>query len=215
MQSLGLSLDPWLAPLFADCEYPWEVLPDLADFLADHIEPEVAGEIHGMADVQKGQLFLGKGARVFSSACIEGPAYIGENSIVGHGVLLRGGVYIGDNSVVGNGSEVKNTAVMAGSNLSHMVGVFDAIIGRGVNVGGGAMFANSQLYGKAVKATLSDRRIDTDLQHFSTILADGVQLGANVVLGPGAILDRGSSVYPCTRFHGYAAEGEAVKTHSY
>jgi bifunctional UDP-N-acetylglucosamine pyrophosphorylase/glucosamine-1-phosphate N-acetyltransferase len=130
-------------------------------------------------------------------------------------VLLRGGVYIGDNSVVGNGSEVKNTAVMAGSNLSHMVGVFDAIIGRGVNVGGGAMFANSQLYGKAVKATLSDRRIDTDLQHFSTILADSVQLGANVVLGPGAILDRGSSVYPCTRFHGYAAEGEAVKTHSY
>ena len=111
--------------------------------------------------------------------------------------------------------EVKNIVVMDNSKLSHLNSIPDAIIGSNVGIAGGAMFANVTLYNSEVKATLADRRIRTGLKMFSTILGDNVQIGANAVVGPGAVLEQESVVYPCVRFNGYAPRGTAVKENSY
>ena len=215
LNNLFDSIDPLLTELFEGFEYPWQVLPVLEDFLKSKIRAAVNGTISDSAEIEPECMYMGAGTRVLGHARIEGIVYIGENCLIGHGALLRGAVYLGDDCVVGQGVELKNHVAMNRSKLSHLNSLPDAIVGNDVGVAGGAMFANVTLYNSEVKASLADTRVRTGLKMFSTVIGDRVQVGANAVLGPGAVLEQDSVVYPCVRFNGFAPKGAAVKDNSY
>ncbi|HEX6988275.1 MAG TPA: bifunctional UDP-N-acetylglucosamine diphosphorylase/glucosamine-1-phosphate N-acetyltransferase GlmU, partial [Bacillota bacterium] len=129
---------------------------------------------------------IGPGAQLYDSVvgdgCSIGPSVI-EGSRIGSGVTigpynhLRPGTVVEAGARVGNFAELKNTRVGPGSKVPHHSYLGDAVIGRDVNIGAGAVTVNYD--GRSKHAT----RID-----------DGAFIGCNVNLIAPVNVGRGSYV---------------------
>lgn len=121
------------------------------------------------------------GARVYSST-IEN-SFVSANCAVGPYAYLRGGAYVGENCRIGDFVEIKNSRIGDGSKAAHLAYVGDAVVGKGVNIGCGAVFCN---YDGKVKS--------------ETVVGDGAFIGANcnivapVKIGAGAYIAAGTTV---------------------
>ncbi|MFZ2624972.1 MAG: bifunctional UDP-N-acetylglucosamine diphosphorylase/glucosamine-1-phosphate N-acetyltransferase GlmU [Propionibacterium sp.] len=124
---------------------------------------------------------VGQGARVLRT---HGElSVIGPNTDVGPWARLRPGTELGENGKIGTFVETKNAKIAAGSKVPHLSYCGDAILGEGVNIGAGTIFAN---YDGSHKST--------------THLGDDVFIGSNSVLvapvdiGSGAFVAAGSTI---------------------
>jgi NDP-sugar pyrophosphorylase family protein len=90
------------APLLSECEYPWEALPKIGDFILalgatlSEEEYEKRGE----------DVWIHRTAKVFDSAYIHGPAIIGPETEVRQCAFIRGNALVGAGCVVGNSTEL-------------------------------------------------------------------------------------------------------------
>lgn len=72
--------------LFEGKTYPWEVLPEIGDFivkLGKTLDPDEY-------DCVEGNVWIAKTAKVAPTAFINGPAIIGKNTEVRHCAFIRG-----------------------------------------------------------------------------------------------------------------------------
>lgn len=69
-------------------------------------------------------------------------AVIGARATVGPFAYLRPGTYLGDKGKIGTFVETKNATIGEGSKVPHLSYIGDTTIGRGVNLGAGAITAN-------------------------------------------------------------------------
>jgi bifunctional UDP-N-acetylglucosamine pyrophosphorylase/glucosamine-1-phosphate N-acetyltransferase len=69
-------------------------------------------------------------------------AVIGARATVGPFAYLRPGTYLGENGKIGTFVETKNSTIGQGSKVPHLSYIGDTTIGRGVNLGAGAITAN-------------------------------------------------------------------------
>jgi bifunctional UDP-N-acetylglucosamine pyrophosphorylase/glucosamine-1-phosphate N-acetyltransferase len=69
-------------------------------------------------------------------------AVIGARATVGPFAYLRPGTYLGENGKIGTFVETKNSTIGEGSKVPHLSYIGDTTIGRGVNLGAGAITAN-------------------------------------------------------------------------
>jgi len=69
-------------------------------------------------------------------------AVIGAGATVGPFAYLRPGTVLGENGKIGTFVETKNSTIGDGSKVPHLSYIGDATIGRGVNLGAGAITAN-------------------------------------------------------------------------
>ena len=69
---------PYLQELFASCDYPWEMLPRIKDWIAALVERG----LQGFAELKPG-VWVGQDVHIAPSATIEAPA------IIGHGTEIR------------------------------------------------------------------------------------------------------------------------------
>ena len=83
---------------------------------------------------------LGRGVRVDASR-IEN-ARLGDNVTVGPYAHLRPGALIDTGARIGNFVEIKNAHIGEGTKVNHLAYVGDADVGRGCNIGCGAIFVN-------------------------------------------------------------------------
>lgn len=87
-----------------------------------------------------------KNARVLDGAEIRSSrvtdSTVGQNTTVGPNAHLRQNAAVGDDCRVGNFVELKNSSLGQGSKASHLAYVGDAEVGKGCNVGCGAVFVN-------------------------------------------------------------------------
>ncbi|MFO7245665.1 MAG: bifunctional UDP-N-acetylglucosamine diphosphorylase/glucosamine-1-phosphate N-acetyltransferase GlmU [Thermaerobacter sp.] len=135
---------------------------------------------------------IGPGAQIYHSrigdGCTVGPSVI-EESRLGDGVTvgpfnhLRPGTVLEDGARVGNFAELKNTRVGPGSKVPHHSYLGDAEIGRGVNIGAGAVTVN----------------YDGRAKH-PTRIEDGAFIGCNVNLVAPVTVGR----------RGYVAAGSTI-----
>lgn len=160
---------------------------------------------------QQDAIFIGEGSVINEGAFIKGPAIIGRNCVIGHGALLRENCLIGDNVQMGHAVEIKNSIVMNNSKVAHLNYVGDSVIGCNVNISGGAMLANFRLDKHSVTVKYKDKKIDTGLVKFGSIIGDNSVVGANAVLNPGTILSKNCSVFPLVSVSGYYPSNETVK----
>ena len=87
--------------LFEGKTYPWEVLPEIGDFilkLGKNLDPQEY-------DCKDGNIWIAKSAKVAPTACINGPAIIGKDAEVRHCAFIRGNAIVGEGAVVGNSTE--------------------------------------------------------------------------------------------------------------
>lgn len=196
---------PHLAPLFDECEYPWEMLPKIKELAKKLIE----NGIEGYTLYAEGVL-VGENVKIYPTATIEGPTVIGSGTEVRPGAFIRGGVITGENCVIGNSSELKNCILLNKVQIPHYNYIGDSILGNRAHTGAGTICSNLKSEGKNV-VIHGDKEYETGLRKIGGILADGADVGCGSVINPGTVIGKRTSVYPLTSLRGVYPADSIVK----
>ena len=135
-------------------------------------------------------------ATIEAGAVLKGPMIVGPRCFVAAAAYLRGGTYLDEDCIIGPGSELKASFMFKGSKIAHLNFVGDSILGSGVNVEAGAIIANyrNELDDKAIRICFGTEIVETGVQKFGALVGDGVRIGANAVIAPGALLPSGTKI---------------------
>jgi NDP-sugar pyrophosphorylase family protein len=189
------------AELFAGCEFAWEALRRLPDYIAAKLQPGLHNRCCGVAWIDE-NVFIGEGTVVEDGVMIKGPAIIGRNCELRHNAYLRGNVIIGDGCVIGNATELKHTLLFNGAKAPHFNYLGDSIIGYQAHLGAGVKVSNVRLLPGEVRVNDGNTMWNSGLHKFGALVGDHVEVGCNAVLNPGSVLGRRSVVYPNVSWRG-------------
>ena len=188
-------------------EYPWEVLPEIGDFILKLGQTLSEEEYdHPSEDV-----WIAKSAKVAPTACINGPVIIGKEAEVRHCAFIRGKAIIGEGAVVGNSTELKNAVLFNKVQVPHYNYVGDSVLGYKAHMGAGSITSNVKSDKKLVVVKSADEQIETGLKKFGAMLGDEVEVGCNSVLNPGTVVGRNSNIYPLSCVRGVIPSGHIFK----
>lgn len=195
------------AELLQEKTYPWEVLPEIHDFILKLGETLPEEEYR-----REGDVWIAKSATVFPTAYIHGPAIIGKNAEVRHGAFIRGNVIVGEGAVVGNSTELKNVILFNKVQVPHYNYVGDSILGYKAHMGAGSITSNVKSDKTLVVIKGCGEEVETGLKKMGAILGDEVEVGCNSVLNPGTVIGRESNIYPLSMVRGYVPERHIYKS---
>jgi len=186
----------YLKNLFKKAEYPWEILPDIKNYIYDIIK----GGAEGFTEISE-NVFIGENVKIYPTAVIEGPAIIGSRCEIRPGAFIRGSVITGEDCVIGNSSELKNCVLLDKVQVPHYNYVGDSVLGNHAHMGAGSICSNLKADGKQV-VIHGDKEYETGIRKIGAFLADGADVGCGCVLNPGTIIGKNTSVYPLTALRG-------------
>jgi NDP-sugar pyrophosphorylase family protein len=225
------------AALFDGCNYAWEALVKIQDYLS-HVPKQSPPKRFPGATIGD-RVMIGEGTVIEPGAMIKGPAIIGKNCQIRHNAYLRENVILGDNCVIGNASELKNALLFNGAQVPHFNYVGDSILGYKAHLGAGVKISNLKMTpgnikvmvpgselavpGSSLEVAVKDNEkpgtgnleprtvLDTGLRKFGALLGDHAEAGCNAVLNPGSILGRGAIVYPNVFWRGVLPANSIAK----
>jgi NDP-sugar pyrophosphorylase family protein len=198
------------AAIFDDCEYAWDALRKIKDYLAKNLRPALHNSCLGNAWVGE-NVFIGEGTVLEDGVMIKGPAIIGKNCQIRHNAYLREDVIIGDGCVVGNSCEFKNALLFNNAQVPHFSYVGDSILGYKAHLGAGVKISNLKLTPGNIGVEWEKKIIDTKLRKFGAMIGDHAEVGCNAVLNPGTVIGRDALVYPNTNWRGVLAPKHIAK----
>ena len=196
---------PYLKDLFDSCEYPWEMLPKIKEYILGLIE---AG-LPEFTELKPG-VWVGKDVKIADYVTIEAPAIIGHGTEIRPGAYIRGSVITGSGCVMGNSSEFKNCILLDKVQVPHYNYVGDSVLGNKAHMGAGTICSNLKSDGKPV-VIHGDEDYVTGLRKIGGILADGADAGCGCVINPGTVIGKGTTIYPLTSLRGVYPAGCIVK----
>jgi len=196
----------YLKPLFDSYEYPWEILPNIKDYILALIEEGIEGYT-----LLKENVLIGENVKIYPTAVIEGPTIIGSGTEIRPGAFLRGSVITGENCVIGNSSELKNCVLLEKVQVPHYNYVGDSVLGNRAHMGAGSICSNLKSDGKPV-VIKGETNYETGLRKIGAILADGADIGCGCVLNPGTVIGKNTSVYPLNALRGVFPADSIVKS---
>ena len=202
------NLDETIAKeLLSGCEYPWEVLPKIKEFIIELGNSLSSEEYDKVGD----NVWIAKSAKVAPTAFINGPAIIGKNAEIRHCAFIRGNAIVGENAVVGNSTELKNVVLFNNVQVPHYNYVGDSILGYKSHMGAGSITSNVKSDKKLVVVKNGDEKIETGLKKFGAMLGDNVEVGCGSVLNPGTVIGRNTNIYPLSSVRGVVKENSIYK----
>ncbi len=193
--------------IFEGVTYPWEVLKKISDFIValGNTLPEEIFEKKG------DNVWIARNAKVYPSACINGPAIIDEEAEIRHCAFIRGNAIVGKGAVVGNSTELKNVILFNKVQVPHYNYVGDSILGYKAHMGAGSITSNVKSDKTLVVVKAGDERFETGLKKFGAMLGDNVEVGCNSVLNPGTVIGRETNVYPTSMVRGFIPANSIYK----
>jgi UDP-N-acetylglucosamine diphosphorylase / glucose-1-phosphate thymidylyltransferase / UDP-N-acetylgalactosamine diphosphorylase / glucosamine-1-phosphate N-acetyltransferase / galactosamine-1-phosphate N-acetyltransferase len=198
------------AALFEGCEYAWDALRKIREYLAVQVHPGLRNRCQGTAYIGE-RVCIGEGTVVEDGVMIKGPAIIGRNCQIRHNAYIREDVIIGDDCVVGNSCELKNSVLFNRALAPHFNYVGDSILGHKSHLGAGVILSNYKLTPGNITVEKDGLPFDTGLRKFGALIGDGAEVGCNAVLNPGAIVGRNSVIYPTVFWRGILPANMIVK----
>ena len=188
------------ADLFDGKTYPWEVLPEIKDFIL-----KLGNTLSADLYEKKGEnIWIAKSAKVAPTACINGPCIIDEDAEVRHCAFIRGNAIVGKGAVVGNSTELKNVVLFNKVQVPHYNYVGDSILGYKAHMGAGSITSNVKSDKTLVVIKTKDQgEIATGIKKVGAMLGDEVEVGCNSVLNPGTVVGRMTNIYPTSCVRGY------------
>ncbi|MBP3707177.1 MAG: UDP-N-acetylglucosamine pyrophosphorylase [Clostridia bacterium] len=202
------NLDQTIAKdIFKGCEYPWEVLPKIKDFIIALGENLDSNEYNKIGE----NVWIAKDAKVAPTAFINGPAIIGKNAEVRHCAFIRGNAIVGENAVVGNSTELKNVILFNNVQVPHYNYVGDSVLGYKSHMGAGSITSNVKSDKKLVIVKDGDNKIETGLKKFGAMVGDNVEVGCGSILNPGSVIGKNSNIYPLSSVRGVVKENSIYK----
>ena len=193
--------------IFEGVTYPWEILKKISDFIValGNTLPEEIVEKKG------DNVWIARNAKVYPSACINGPAIIDEEAEIRHCAFIRGNAIVGKGAVVGNSTELKNVILFNKVQVPHYNYVGDSILGYKAHMGAGSITSNVKSDKTLVVVKAGDERFETGLKKFGAMLGDNVEVGCNSVLNPGTVIGRETNVYPTSMVRGFIPANSIYK----
>ena len=197
------------AELFKGKAFPWEVLPNIKDFILELGKTLPEDEFYSPSE----GIWIAKDAVVFPSAYIAAPCIVDHGTEVRHCAFIRGSALIGKNCVVGNSTELKNVILFDNVQVPHYNYVGDSILGFRAHMGAGSITSNVKSDRTPVVVKNGRELIETGRKKFGAVLGDGVEVGCNSVLNPGCVIGRNSSIYPVSCVRGVVPSNSIYKDH--
>lgn len=198
------------AQLFEGCDFAWDALKKLKQYLKTNLRPGLNHTADGESYIGP-NVYIGEGTVIEAGVMIKGPAIIGRNCQIRHNAYLREDVIVGDNCVVGNACELKTTILFNNAQVPHFSYVGDSILGYKAHLGAGVKISNVKLVPGNVTVEKDGIPFDTGLRKFGVLLGDNTDIGCNSVLNPGSIIGRGSVIYPNICWRGILPDNMIVK----
>lgn len=202
------------APLLKTCEYPWEALKPLGDFILKLGSTLSQDEYDKFGD----NVWISKSAKIYPNNYIAGPTVIGHHTEVRPGAFIRGNALVGENCVVGNSTELKNVILFDNVQVPHYNYVGDSILGYKAHTGAGAITSNVKQDKSPVTIQVEGEKINTNLKKFGAMLGDHAEVGCNAVMNPGTVVGKNARIYPLSMVRGfvpaytiYKARGELAE----
>ena len=202
------NLDETIAKkIFNGCEYPWEVLPKIKDFIIELGQTLSLEEYNKIGE----NIWIAKSATVAPTAYLNGPTIIGKDAEIRHCAFIRGNAIVGEGCVVGNSTELKNVILFNKVQVPHYNYVGDSILGYRSHMGAGSITSNVKSDKKLVVVKDGTEKIETGLKKFGAMLGDNVEVGCGSVLNPGTVIGKNSNIYPLSSVRGVVAENSIYK----
>jgi len=201
------------AALFEGCNYAWEALLRLKDYVEKTVRPELKNTCDGEAYIGK-NVFIGEGTVLEDGVMIKGPAIIGRNCQIRHNAYIREHVVVGDGCVIGNSCELKHSLVFNSAQIPHFNYVGDSLLGYKTHLGAGVKISNVKIVPGNVCVEINGVPVDTGLRKFGALIGDQTDVGCNAVLNPGSIIGRGCVLYPNVNWRGILPGNMIVKNKS-
>ena len=195
------------ADIFTDCEFPWDVLPYIGDFILK-LGASLSEEEY---DKKAENIWIAKSAVIAPTASINGPCIIGKNTEIRQCAFIRGNAIVGENCVVGNSTELKNVILFNNVQVPHYNYVGDSILGYKSHMGAGSITSNVKSDKTKVTIRYNGDVIATGLKKMGAVLGNYVEVGCNSVLNPGTIIGSNTNVYPLSMVRGYIPKGSIYK----
>lgn len=195
------------APLFEGKTWPWEVLPEISDYirvLGPTLPPDEYD--HPAEDV-----WIARDAKVYPSAYIGAPCIIDHGAEIRHCAFIRGSAIVGRRCVVGNSVELKNVILFNDVQVPHYNYVGDSVLGSHSHMGAGSITSNVKSDKALVVIHNGEENIPTGRKKVGAFLGDYVEVGCNSVLNPGTVIGRRSNVYPTSSVRGVVPENHIYK----
>lgn len=185
----AVSFDRWM-----DVGRPWELL-EANEWKLSERSRRIEGDVHETAELT-GRVVVEPDASVRAGVTIEGPVVVGAGASVGPNAYVRGATTIGEGVNIGHAVEVKNSVIMAGTEVPHLSYVGDSLIGRAVNLGAGTITANLRHDDAPVEMTVKGERVSTGRRKFGIVVGDGAKTGINTSVNAGVVLSAGARTEP-------------------
>lgn len=195
------------AELFEGKTYPWEVLPEIGEFIMK-LGPTLSPSEY---ECHEGNIWIARSATVAPTAYIHGPAIIGKEAEVRHCAFIRGNAIVGEGAVVGNSTELKNVVLFNKVQVPHYNYVGDSILGYRSHMGAGSITSNVKSDKKLVVVKTPNENIETGIKKFGAMLGDCVEVGCGTVLNPGSVVGKNTNIYPLSSVRGYVPAGSIYK----
>ena len=193
--------------LFEGKTYPWEVLPEIGDFILKLGQTLSEEEYdHPSEDV-----WIAKSAKVAPTACINGPVIIGKEAEVRHCAFIRGKAIVGEGCVVGNSTELKNVVLFNCVQVPHYNYVGDSILGYKSHMGAGSITSNVKSDKKLIVIKNGTEKIETGIKKIGAMLGDNVEVGCGSVLNPGTVIGKNTNIYPLSSVRGVVPANSIYK----
>lgn len=196
------------AEIFDGCEYPWEALGKISEFILARGAALPTDEYDSPAP----NVWISKDAKVAPTASITGPCIIESGAEIRHCAFIRGSAIIGKGAVVGNSTELKNVILFDKVQVPHYNYVGDSILGYGAHMGAASITSNVKGDKKLVSVHTPDGDIETGRKKFGAMLGDFAEIGCGSILNPGTVIGRGSRVYPLSSVRGCVPEKHIYKS---
>lgn len=188
-------------------EYPWEVLPNIENFII-----ELGNTLSKDEYIQKeNNVWIHKTAKVYDSAYIGGNCIICKDAEVRHCAFIRKNAIIGEGAVVGNSTELKNVILFNKVQVPHYNYVGDSILGYKSHMGAGSITSNVKSDQKLVVIKNGTEKIETNMKKVGAMLGDYVEVGCGSVLNPGTIIGKNTNIYPLSSVRGVIKAGSIYK----
>ncbi len=196
------------AKLFDGKTYPWEVLPEIGNFILEIGKTLPEEEFEHPSE----QIWIHRSVTVAKTATLTGPLIIDADTEVRPGAFIRGNAIVGKNCVVGNSTELKNVILFNTVQVPHYNYVGDSILGTHSHMGAGSITSNVKSDKTLVVVKDGENQIHTGLKKFGAMLGDYVEVGCNSVLNPGTVIGKNTNIYPLSSVRGVIPKNSIFKT---
>jgi len=185
----AVEIDRWLG-----VGRPWELL-EANEWKLGALDRDIRGDVAEDATL-RGPVAVEEGATVEPGVVVEGPALIRAGASVGPNAYVRGRTLLCEDVHIGQSVEIKNSVVMADTNVPHLSYVGDSVLGRGANLGAGTNVANLRHDDQDVRITVKGERVSTGRRKFGVVAGDGAKTGIDVSLNAGVVLSTEAAIPP-------------------